>query len=121
MPISTEYRAHVGADLARFYKTTLFQSPRMLVGLDCLEPGQSEPPHRHNGRDKLFFVVEGSARFADIAWELVQAGARFPVGGETTEAGEGAAVWAPAGVEHGVANTGERRLVMLIAMAPEPG
>ena len=107
MPISTDYRAHVGASLERFYKTTLFQSPRMLVGLDCLEPGQSEPPHRHAGRDKLFFVVEGSARFT--------------VGDETTEAAEGTAVWAPADVAHGVVNTGAGRLVMLIAMAPEPG
>ena len=107
MPISTDYRARVGASLDRFYKTTLFQSPRMLVGLDCLEPGGAEPSHRHAGRDKLFFVIESSARFT--------------VGDETSEAVEGTVVWAPAGVEHSVANTGERRLVMLIALAPEPG
>lgn len=107
MPISTDYRDHVGANAERFYKATLFQSPRMLVGLDCLEPGQAQPPHRHAGRDKMYFVVEGRGRFT--------------VGDATTEGGEGAVVWAPADVEHSVVNLGERRLVMLIAMAPEPG
>lgn len=107
MSYHTDYRQHVGSSAERFYKATLFQSPRMLVGLDCLEPQQAQPPHRHAGRDKAYFVIEGQGRFV--------------VGDETIDATEGTAVWAPADTMHSVVNTGERRLVMLIAMAPEPG
>jgi mannose-6-phosphate isomerase-like protein (cupin superfamily) len=30
-------------------------------------------------------------------------------------------VWAPAGVPHGVTNTGAERLVLIVAIAPSPG
>lgn len=106
MNYQADYRQHVGANLDRWYKTTLFQSPRMLVGMDCLEPGQVQPPHRHAGRDKFYFVIEGAGEFV--------------VGDERIQALSGAVVWAPADVTHGVTNTGAARLVMLIGMAPEP-
>lgn len=102
-----DYRKHVGANPARFFKSTIFQSPRMLVGMDCLEPGQTQPPHRHAGRDKFYFVIEGQGRFT--------------IGEETREGGPGTLVWAPADTTHAVVNIGDVRLVMLIGMAPEPG
>lgn len=103
----TDYRLHIGTDAERFFKTTLFQSPRMLVGMDCLEPGQVQPPHQHAGRDKCYYVIEGEGTFT--------------IGDETGHAGPGMVIWAPADVTHSVVNTGTQRLVMLIAMAPEPG
>ena len=102
-----DYRDYVGANPARFFKSTIFQSPRMLVGMDCLEPGQSQSPHQHAGRDKFYFVLEGSGRFT--------------IGDQTQECGPGMVVWAPADTVHGVANISEGRLTMLIGMAPEPG
>jgi quercetin dioxygenase-like cupin family protein len=102
-----DYRDHVGANPARFFKSTIFQSPRMLVGMDCLEPGQAQPPHQHAGRDKFYFVVEGRGRFTIGEW--------------TEECEVGMVIWAPADMAHGVENIGEGRLVMLIGMAPEPG
>lgn len=102
-----DYRAFVGTWPERWYKTTLFQSPRMLVGLDCLEPGQEQHIHKHAGRDKCYFVIEGQGRFS--------------VGDATYDAAPGAVVWAAADIPHGVVNTGTERLVMLITMAPEPG
>lgn len=107
MKYVTDYHAHTGVDPARWYKTTLFQSPRLLLGLDCLEPGQAQAPHQHAGRDKFYFVIEGEGEFT--------------VGGEVFHAKPGAAVWAPADTVHGVANTGPGTLIMLIGMAPEPG
>lgn len=103
----TDYRQHVGVNPDRFFKSTIFQSPRMLVGMDCLEPGQVQSPHRHAGRDKFYFVIEGEGDFV--------------VGEATHHARPGTVVWAPADVTHGVTNSGSQRLVMLIGMAPEPG
>jgi gentisate 1,2-dioxygenase len=44
-------------------KSTLFQSPRLLVGLNAFEPGQSHALHAHAGMDKVYSVVEGSGVF----------------------------------------------------------
>ncbi len=102
----TDYRAHIGTDLARFYKTTLFQSERMLLGMDCLEPGQAQTAHQHAGRDKFYFVVEGCGTFT--------------IGTDQRDLGPGEIAWAGADVSHSVANTGDATLVMLIGIAPEP-
>ncbi|NNJ10904.1 cupin domain-containing protein [Chloroflexales bacterium ZM16-3] len=106
MSIFSDYRDHVGASAERWFKSTIFLSPNMLVGMDCLEPGQAQPTHQHAGRDKMYFVVEGEGEFT--------------VGVETRRLGPGGLAWAPADSPHGVANVGAGRLTMLIAMAPEP-
>ena len=69
-------------------------------------PGQAQAAHDHADQDKFYFVLEGEGVFT--------------VGEETRTAGPGLAVWAPAGVEHGVANRGMRRLVRLVGIAPSP-
>lgn len=43
------------------------------------------------------------------------------MGDEMREVGEGWTVWAPADVPHGVRNTGDRRLVLLVGIVPAPG
>lgn len=107
MAYFTDYRKHVGVHPTKFFKATLFQSPRMLVGMDCLNPGQAQPLHRHAGRDKFYFVIEGEGDFT--------------VGDKHHHGDPGSVIWAPADVEHGVTNTGSQPLIMLIGMAPEPG
>lgn len=107
MSVFEDYRVHTGSSPRKFFKATLFQSERLLLGLNCLEPGQEQHVHTHDGQDKFYFVVEGTGHFT--------------VGDETREAGEGWTVWAPAGVPHGVANGGGRRLVLLVGIAPAPG
>jgi quercetin dioxygenase-like cupin family protein len=102
----SDYRDHSGASSERWFKSTIFLSPNMLVGMDCLEQGQAQPAHQHAGRDKLYFVIEGEGEFT--------------VGGETRRLGPGGLAWAPADTAHGVINVGDIRLTMLIAMAPEP-
>ncbi len=103
----TDYRDHVGANPAKFFKSTMFQSERLLLGLNCLEPGQEQHVHTHAGQDKFYFVIEGTGTFT--------------VGDEVRVAGVGWTVWAPADVPHGVTNTGEDRLVLLVGIAPAPG
>jgi len=99
-----DYREHFGTSGTKFFKTTLFDSPRLLAGLNCLEPGQAQPQHTHAHQDKVYLVLEGEGSFT--------------VGHERRTAGEGEVVWAPAGVEHGVENTGARSLVLFVSIAP---
>ena len=100
----TIYHAHVGAQPDKYFKATLFESARMLLGLNCLEPGQAHHAHSHDGQDKFYYVIEGEGAFT--------------VGAEAQTAGPGSVIWAPGGVEHGVANHGTVRLVVLMGMAP---
>jgi quercetin dioxygenase-like cupin family protein len=86
-------------------KADLFRGDRLFVGLNCFEPGQSQPPHVHGGADKFYYVVSGLARFT--------------VGDESFEAGAGTVVWAPADLSHGVEQALERT-VLLVGIAPPP-
>ena len=86
-------------------KLDCFRSDRLLVGLNCFEPGQAQKSHSHAGADKFYFVVSGKARLT--------------VGDRTIEAQPGDLILAPAGVPHGVEQALERT-VLLLAMAPAP-
>lgn len=102
-----DYREHVGSREGKFYKTTLFQSERLMLGLNCLEPGQTQHVHDHADQDKFYHVLEGEGLFT--------------VGDEVRFAGSGVTVWAAAGVPHGVTNQGTERLTLLMGIAPAPG
>jgi quercetin dioxygenase-like cupin family protein len=87
-------------------KSTIYQSPRLLVGLNGFEPGQSHALHAHAGMDKMYYVIEGDGLF------LLE-GRQLPM-----RAGE--LLVAPDGVPHGVTNTGTTRLLVLVVLAPAP-
>lgn len=87
-------------------KSTLFESPRLLVGLNAFEPGQSHALHAHGGMDKLYYVVEGEGVF------LLE-GTELPM-----RAGD--ALVAPEGVAHGIRNTSGARLLVMAVLAPSP-
>jgi quercetin dioxygenase-like cupin family protein len=87
-------------------KSTIFQSARLLVGLNAFEPGQSHALHAHVGMDKLYYVLDGEGVF-------ILEGRELPM-----QAGD--LLVAPDGVPHGVTNTGERRLLVLAVLAPAP-
>ena len=93
-------------DPAKLQKLNLFQTPRFFCDVYCLEPGQSQPPHRHQAADKVYAVLEG---------EVV-----VRVGEERGTVAAGAAVLAPAGVDHGLENPGPGRAAVLVFMAPSP-
>lgn len=97
---------HVGQHPDKFYKATLFRSDALLLGVNCLEPGQVQQPHDHADQDKFYYVVEGRGRF----W----------IGDERVDGGPGDVVWAPAGLVHGVANEADARLTLLVGIAPAP-
>jgi mannose-6-phosphate isomerase-like protein (cupin superfamily) len=104
MPTFTDYRTKTGAAPEKFFKSTLAESRNLLLGLNCLEPGQTQSVHAHEGQDKFYFVVEGAGDFT--------------VGDEQQRCGPGFTVLAPAGIDHGVSNAGAQRLVLLVGIAP---
>jgi quercetin dioxygenase-like cupin family protein len=98
------WQDYVGSQAEKFYKTTLWQGEHVMIGMNCLEPGQSQKTHAHEGADKFYFVLEGLGKFT--------------VGDEEQEAATGALVVAPSGIPHGVSNNGSERLSLLVAIAP---
>ena len=70
MPFVKAVHDHVGSREDKFYKTTLFRSDALLLGLNCLEPGQIQQPHDHAGQaDGLTFpLVVYPAKPVSGAW-----------------------------------------------------
>ena len=90
----------------KMQKVNLFETERMFADIYCLEPGQEQKQHAHSGADKIYLVLEGAGR--------------FQIGNDEGELGADQIVLAPEGVEHGVRNESQARLVLLVFMAPNP-
>jgi quercetin dioxygenase-like cupin family protein len=105
-PAAIRPEQHAVFDAAKMGKATLFRSERIMVGLNCFEPGQEHALHAHAGMDKLYQVLSGRGVFLleerEIAMEA------------------GVMLVAPEGVAHGIRNTGPGRLVVLAILAPAP-
>ena len=93
-------------DPAKMRKSTVFETSRFFLDVYCLEAGQTQPAHAHDGSDKVYLVMEGQGKFR--------------VGSEERSLEAGWAVLAPSGEIHGVVNEGPDRLVCLVFMAPHP-
>ena len=91
----------------RMGKSTLFESPRILVGINAFEAGQQHALHSHAGMDKVYHVLEGAGVFLLHERELPMRAGDLLV--------------APEGVPHGIRNTGTDRLLVLAILAPAPG
>ena len=87
-------------------KSTIFESARLLVGLNAFEPGQEHALHAHAGQDKVYQVIEGEGLFLLDGRELAMTAGDLLV--------------APEGIAHGVRNTGGKRLLVLAILAPAP-
>jgi mannose-6-phosphate isomerase-like protein (cupin superfamily) len=98
--------AHAVYAPGKMGKSTLFESPRLLVGLNAFEPGQEHALHAHAGMDKVYSVVEGEGLFLLEGHELPMRAGDLLV--------------APDGVPHGVRNPGPARLLVLAILAPAP-
>ena len=97
---------HVQERQEKPFKHTFLQSERLLTGLNCLLPGQSQRLHDHPDQDKFYFVLEGKGLFT--------------AGEESQECGAGELILAPAAIPHGVVNESEERLCFLTVIAPFP-
>ena len=67
-------------------------------------PGGGPPPHRHDGEDEWFLVMEGQAEFL--------------VDGVWTPAAPGSSAFMPRGSVHSFRNAGDTPLKLLIHTAP---
>lgn len=93
-------------DSKKMGKSTIFQSKHLLVGLNAFEPGQEHGLHSHAGMDKVYHVIAGKGQFL------------LPDRAVPMEAG--LMLVAPAGVPHGIRNSGDERLLVLAILAPAP-
>ncbi|QPJ65601.1 MAG: cupin domain-containing protein [Candidatus Nitrohelix vancouverensis] len=87
-------------------KVSLFDTDHFFCDLYCLQPGQTQKVHTHEGSDKIYYVLEGKANIT--------------VGSEVQELGAGQITMAPSGEDHGVVNHSDANAVMLVFMAPKP-
>ena len=99
-----DWREHAGSQPEKFFKTTLWQSDQLTLGLNCLDTGQIQKVHAHDGADKVYYVLEGEGNFT--------------IGDEQRIAKQGMLIIAPAGIAHGVTNTGDQRLSLLVTISP---
>ena len=97
---------HAVYDPTRMGKSTLFESDRLLVGLNSFEPGQEHLLHAHDGMDKVYYVLAGRGVFL--------------LDGREEPMAAGMMLVAPEGVLHGIRNTGSERLLVMAILAPSP-
>ena len=87
-------------------KATIYESERVLIGLNGFEPGQEHRLHAHAGMDKVYLVLEGrGALLLEDREERLEPG-RMLI--------------APADVPHGVRNDSKERLLILAMLCPAP-
>lgn len=87
-------------------KVSLFDTDRFFCDVYCLEPGQIQKVHAHEGSDKIYYVLEGKGKIT--------------IGEEEQEVSADEMTMAPSGEVHGVVNHTEDKLVILVFMAPKP-
>jgi mannose-6-phosphate isomerase-like protein (cupin superfamily) len=87
-------------------KVNLFETANFFCDVYGLEPGQEQKLHSHAGNDKVYLVLEGTGSFT--------------VGDTVHVLGANEIVCAPAGLAHGVVNSGTQRLSVLVFMTPNP-
>ena len=87
-------------------KCNVFDSSNMFCDVYCFEPGQIQKPHRHDGCDKIYFVLDGCVE--------------LQIGDETRRLQAGEFAHAPPSIDHGAFNPGPARLRLLVFMAPKP-
>jgi quercetin dioxygenase-like cupin family protein len=87
-------------------KHNLFETDRFFLDVYCLKPGQAQKAHAHPDSDKVYVVIEGQCEAS--------------VGAEKQNVAEGAAVFCPAGSEHGVFNNSNGNVRLLVMMTPPP-
>ena len=98
------YRNFVSFRADRYGKATLFENEQVLVGLNCLEPGQAMEKHAHEVQCRFYVVLEGQGQ----VW----------VGEQQQETSHGTVIWIPAGHAHRILNTGSERVVLLVGIMP---
>jgi mannose-6-phosphate isomerase-like protein (cupin superfamily) len=93
-------------NLEKMKKIGLFDTDNFFCDIYCLLTGQFQKIHSHEGSDKVYFVLQGKGKIT--------------IGSEEKELLENEITMAPSGVDHGVMNDSDGKLVMLVFMSPKP-
>lgn len=96
----------LGFSPEKLHKVNLFETADLFCDVYGLEPGQGQKPHTHSDATKFYYVLQGQGEFR--------------VGDVTRKLSAGELAYAEPGEVHGVMNTSTERLVLLVAMAPNP-
>ncbi len=88
----------------KYGKSTLFENPQVLVGLNCFLPGQEMDKHAHENQSRFYLVLEGAGKVR--------------VGEVEKTVAAGDVVWVPPRHAHRVVNTGAENLVMVAGISP---
>ncbi|ELR99561.1 cupin domain-containing protein [Gloeocapsa sp. PCC 73106] len=89
-----------------FVRRRIFKTDSMHFNIYCIEPGQSNPLHKHSESDEICYFVQGSG---DVI-----------VGDEIAAVEAGAIVHIPKNVGHEIINTGKERMIVVLAQSPLP-
>lgn len=87
-------------------KVSLVAADHLYAGLNCFLPGQEHQAHTHVDQDKMYLILDGSGE--------------VQLGDEISAVAPGDLILAPAGVVHGIRNTGIDSLVVLVVFSPPP-
>jgi hypothetical protein len=87
-------------------RVTLFDRPRLVCDLVCLEAEQNETRPAYERSDSMYLIVEGKCRLR--------------AGPQIEDLEEMDAVLVPPGVEHYIENTGAGRLTAMVLVTPKP-
>jgi quercetin dioxygenase-like cupin family protein len=99
-----DYKSYISFRAEKYGKSTLFENEHILVGLNCLAPGQEMVKHSHEVQCRFYLVLEGNGR----VW----------IDEEQNEAKEGKVIWVPPEHTHRIVNTGIEPMVLLVGIAP---
>jgi quercetin dioxygenase-like cupin family protein len=106
MPHFKNIPSRIRFSVEKMQKVNLFETGNFFCDIYCLEPGQIQKPHTHDGADKIYFVLEGQGT--------------IQIGNEEKAVEKNEICLAEAGLIHGVKNTSDERLTLLVFMTPNP-
>jgi mannose-6-phosphate isomerase-like protein (cupin superfamily) len=98
-------------DIRQFDKSDILKkvpldTGKLVFNAYFLEPRQLLRFHKHPATDELFYIVEGRGQFT--------------VGNNQVMVDPGSAVYGPAGVNHGIVNSGTKEMVVVSVQGPKP-
>ncbi|MDT8441199.1 MAG: cupin domain-containing protein [Desulfuromonadales bacterium] len=98
-----DYRDKIAYSDDKAHKVVINEAAHARTTLWCLKPGQHIHPHVHAG-DHVWVILEGAGRFLGAS-------------GNDDPVSAGAVLVAPAGLAHGIENTGSSGLVFVSVSA----
>ncbi|MCB0326326.1 MAG: cupin domain-containing protein [Bdellovibrionales bacterium] len=100
------FRSFVQYSPDKMLRSQIFKTKHLTTDLLCFEGGQSLKPQKNTESDKVYFILEGKARFT--------------VGRTTREQPAGTLILVKAGQEHGIINLADQRLIIMVFFAKLP-